>query len=64
MVLPCWCSRTKQTTVFGAVSVPVAAQGILLSAKGAQEPLSPTCVIKGNINRKNECIYHMPGSRF
>jgi endonuclease YncB( thermonuclease family) len=27
-------------------------------------PASESCTIKGNLNARGECIYHMPGSRF
>jgi endonuclease YncB( thermonuclease family) len=55
-----WRHRNRQTVILGALAVPVAAQSILLapaSASGA----SPECVIKGNVNRQGERIYHMPG---
>jgi endonuclease YncB( thermonuclease family) len=59
-----WRSRNKETTVLGAASVPVNAQTILLGAASAAEAPSPECTIKGNINRKGECIFHMPGGRW
>jgi hypothetical protein len=34
----------------------------LLPAPDAQPPV-PGCAIKGNINRKGERIYHLPGMR-
>lgn len=33
------------------------------AAAGAQPPPNPRCPIKGNINSKNDRIYHLPGSR-
>ena len=42
-------------------SVPVNAQTILLGAVSASEAPSPECVIKGNVNRRGERIYHLPG---
>ena len=56
-----WRHRNKTTTILGAASVPVNAQTILLGAVSASDAPSPECVIKGNINRKGERIYHLPG---
>jgi endonuclease YncB( thermonuclease family) len=56
-----WRHRSKTTVVLGAVSVPVNAQAILLGAVSASEAPSPECVIKGNVNRQGERIYHLPG---
>jgi endonuclease YncB( thermonuclease family) len=56
-----WRHRNKNTVILGATSVPVNAQKILLSAVSAAEAPSPECVIKGNVNRKGERIYHLPG---
>lgn len=59
-----WRSRNKRTTILGAISVPVDAQGKLLPTKMPNSAVSPDCTIKGNVNRKGECIYHLPNSRF
>ena len=59
-----WRHRNKTTAILGATSVPVTAQAILLSAVSSAEAPSPECVIKGNINRSGECIYHEPGGRW
>jgi endonuclease YncB( thermonuclease family) len=59
-----WRSRTKNTIILGAVSVPKDAQSILLSAASAADAPIPECAIKGNITRKGECIYHLPGGRY
>jgi endonuclease YncB( thermonuclease family) len=56
-----WRHRSKTTIILGAASVPVNAQTILLGAVSASEAPSPECVIKGNVNRKGERIYHLPG---
>jgi endonuclease YncB( thermonuclease family) len=56
-----WRHRNKMTIILGAASVPVNAQTILLGAVSASEAPSPECVIKGNVNRKGERIYHLPG---
>jgi endonuclease YncB( thermonuclease family) len=54
-----WRHRNKTTIILGRASVPVNAQTILLGA--VSESPSPECVIKGNVNRKGERIYHLPG---
>ena len=56
-----WRHRNKTTVILGAASVPVNAQTILLGAVSASEAPSPECVIKGNVNRGGERIYHLPG---
>jgi endonuclease YncB( thermonuclease family) len=56
-----WRHRNRATIVLGAASMPVNAQAILLGAVSASEAPSPECVIKGNVNRKGERIYHLPG---
>src|SRR5258705_10709190 len=53
--------RNKTTIILGAASVPVNAQTTLFGAVSASEAPSPECVIKGNVNRKGERIYHLPG---
>jgi endonuclease YncB( thermonuclease family) len=55
-----WRHRNRTTMILGAASVPVNAQTILLGAVSASEAPSPECVIKGNVNRKGERIYHLP----
>jgi endonuclease YncB( thermonuclease family) len=59
-----WRSRNKDTMILGPVSVPIDAQSILLSRASAIEPPSGECIIKGNVNRHGECIYHVPGGRY
>jgi endonuclease YncB( thermonuclease family) len=56
-----WRHRNKMTIILGAASVPANAQTILLGAVSASEAPSPECVIKGNVNRNGERIYHQPG---
>lgn len=56
-----WRHRDKQTVVLGAAAVPTNAQTLLLGAVSSSEAPSPDCVIKGNVNRKGERIYHLPG---
>jgi endonuclease YncB( thermonuclease family) len=56
-----WRHRNMTTIILGRASVPVNAQTILLGAVSASEAPSPECVIKGNVNRKGERIYHLPG---
>jgi endonuclease YncB( thermonuclease family) len=59
-----WRHRGPQTIVLGAYQVPTTAQRDLLSPTVAGTPPSPTCVIKGNFNSRNGCIYHLPGGQF
>jgi endonuclease YncB( thermonuclease family) len=56
-----WRHRDKRTVILGALSLPVNAQSILLAPASAYGAPSAECTIKGNINRKGERIYHMPG---
>jgi endonuclease YncB( thermonuclease family) len=58
-----WRRRDKQTDILGALTVPVNAQSILLAPSSARDAPSADCTIKGNVNRKRERIYHMPGQR-
>jgi endonuclease YncB( thermonuclease family) len=59
-----WRVRNKKTVILGAAKPPENARAILLaSASGSVAP-SPDCVIKGNVNRSGECIYHKPTSRW
>jgi endonuclease YncB( thermonuclease family) len=59
-----WRLRGAKTTILGALDVPADAQRKLMSPRIAGEPSAPGCVIKGNMNRRDECIYHVPGGRF
>lgn len=56
-----WRHRNHQTVVLGAISVPVSAQKELLAPESAADAPSPDCIIKGNVNRKGERIYFLPG---
>lgn len=58
-----WRHRDKQTVVLGALSVPLTAQAELLAPASSEAAPSPDCTIKGNVNRKGERIYHMPGDK-
>jgi endonuclease YncB( thermonuclease family) len=59
-----WRVRNKKTTILGSIKLPDNAIAILLaSASGSVAP-SPTCTIKGNVNRSGVCIYHTPASRW
>lgn len=59
-----WRSRSGNTVVLGAYSVPVGAQKTLLAPTTSQAVPIEGCAIKGNLNRKGACIYHVPGGRF
>jgi hypothetical protein len=56
-----WRHRDKATMILGPLSVPIDAQKQLLQPASAAEAPSPDCLIKGNVNREGERIYHMPG---
>ncbi len=56
-----WRDRSTGTTVLGAVSVPVVARPALLQPGSAEAAPDAGCVIKGNVNRQGERIYHRPG---
>jgi endonuclease YncB( thermonuclease family) len=58
-----WRHRDRQTVVLGALAVPVAAQTQLLAPASASGSPTGDCIIKGNVNRKGERIYHLPGGR-
>jgi endonuclease YncB( thermonuclease family) len=59
-----WRVRNKKTTILGSIKPPENALAILLaSASGSVAP-SPTCTIKGNVNRSGVCIFHQPTSRW
>lgn len=59
-----WRARNTKTLILGALSVPITAQKLLLSAASAADAPSPECVVKGNRARSGECIYHLPGGHF
>lgn len=56
-----WRHRDKDTTILGPLSVPINAQKLLLEPASAAGAPSLDCLIKGNVNRKGERIYHLPG---
>lgn len=56
-----WRHRDRETVILGAYSVPITAQSMLLAPASSEGAPSPECTIKGNVNRKGEHIYHMPG---
>jgi endonuclease YncB( thermonuclease family) len=56
-----WRHRGRHTIILGALSVPVASQAKLLAPASSTSAPSPECIIKGNVNRQGERIYHMPG---
>lgn len=59
-----WRVRSKKTTILGAVKPPDTANAILLASASGPVAPSPTCTIKGNVNRSGQCIYHQPTSRW
>jgi endonuclease YncB( thermonuclease family) len=58
-----WRHRDRRTVVLGSLRIPVAAQATLLAPASAAQAPSLDCTIKGNVNRKGERIYHLPGGR-
>ncbi|WP_456773651.1 thermonuclease family protein [Bradyrhizobium sp. USDA 4369] len=56
-----WRHRNRQTIILGSISVPVDSQKLLLGAASSADAPDTNCVIKGNVNRKGERIYHLPG---
>ena len=59
-----WRVRNKKTTILGAVKAPDTAISILLASASGPVAPSPTCTIKGNVNRSGQCIFHQPTSRW
>ena len=59
-----WRHRGPKTKVLGAFDVPIDAQRKLISPTVAGQPPVPGCVIKGNMSRRDRCIYHVPGGHF
>jgi endonuclease YncB( thermonuclease family) len=57
-----WRHRDRQTIILGALSVPITAQSLLLAPASSAGAPSAECLIKGNVNRQGERIYHLPGS--
>lgn len=59
-----WRHRNKKTVILGTLSVPINAQSLLLPRSETDGAPSPECIIKGNISRNGERIYHMPNQQF
>ncbi|MBC7577715.1 MAG: thermonuclease family protein [Tardiphaga sp.] len=59
-----WRVRNKKTTILGSVKPPENGLAILLASASGPVAPSPTCTIKGNVNRAGVCIYHTPSSRW
>ena len=59
-----WRRRSSRTIILGSTAVPTKAQVALISPELVREPVAQGCSIKGNVNRKGECIFHLPGSRY
>jgi endonuclease YncB( thermonuclease family) len=59
-----WRHRNSKTVILGAFGVPLNAQSLLVPLSATASAPSPECIIKGNVNRNGERIYHMPGQRF
>lgn len=59
-----WRHRNKHTVILGAFEVPRDAQRKLLAPANIIAPPNPNCLIKANLKRRGECIYHVPGGQF
>jgi endonuclease YncB( thermonuclease family) len=59
-----WRHRNNKTVILGALSVPINAQASLLPHPATEGAPSADCVIKGNVNRNGERIYHLPGQEY
>ena len=59
-----WRVRNKTTKILGSVKAPDTANAILLASASGPVAPSPTCTIKGNVNRSGVCIFHQPTSRW
>ena len=55
-----WRVRSKATVLLGSVC-PTNAQAALLAPASAAAAPDAACTIKGNVTRKGECIFHLPG---
>jgi endonuclease YncB( thermonuclease family) len=54
----------KKTTILGSIKTTDDSLPILLASASGPVAPSPTCRIKGNVNRAGVCIYHTPESRW
>ncbi len=59
-----WAVRNKRAMVLGNGPRQEGADKVLFASASDSAPPSPTCTIKGNVNRAGECIYHRPESRW
>ena len=59
-----WRKRNTQTVGLGALSVAIDAQRTLIAPAAVDTPPSPSCIIKANLQRRDQCIYHLPGGRY
>jgi endonuclease YncB( thermonuclease family) len=55
-----WRTRTPKTAMLGAKASGIAPSAVLAPTEA---PPDPACAIKGNVNRKGEHIFHVPGQR-
>ncbi|MFO1147848.1 MAG: thermonuclease family protein [Alsobacter sp.] len=59
-----WRHRNEKTVILGARSIPVAAQARLLAPVSATGAPDAACLIKGNVTKAGERIYHLPGQHY
>jgi endonuclease YncB( thermonuclease family) len=59
-----WRHRNNHTVVLGSASIPISAQAALLDPALAAGAPTSQCVIKGNVNRNGERIFHLPNQQY
>lgn len=57
-----WRHRATNTVIHAAISVPANSQKLLLGPE--THAANGECLIKGNVNRRGDAIYHVPGQRY
>jgi hypothetical protein len=55
-----WRTRTRTTALLGIKAKDISLSVLLAPA---EVPPDPACTIKGNVNRKGDRIFHVPGQR-
>lgn len=58
-----WRHRTSGTVILGARTVPTDARHKLMTSTVGTSPPSPECVVKGNMKKGGQCLYHVPGGQ-
>lgn len=58
-----WRKRSAETQILGTLQPGAAGADALRGLDGAQRPPVASCLVKGNVSRKGQRIYHLPGMR-